>query len=165
MNTATNALIQAVDSALESLAEEVEQRKASFDSEYFGALDRVATRLAEAVAPLRSGRVEVVDLSEEMLRRFPELGTDDEMNGGDTVEELCRWFEELRPDGDGPAPAAGSDAPDHSEPLIAQARLLYASPEKGIEVDDDAELSVADDASWVQAWVRVPAQGGDQEAA
>ena len=35
-------------------------------------------------------------LIELLESRFPELATDEEMNGGDTVEALCDWYEQLR---------------------------------------------------------------------
>jgi hypothetical protein len=34
-------------------------------------------------------------LVEEMKRRFPWLGTDDEADGSETISELSDWYEEL----------------------------------------------------------------------
>lgn len=41
-------------------------------------------------------KLTINDILDEMELRFPELGTEEEMNGGDTVEKLCSWYEELR---------------------------------------------------------------------
>lgn len=49
-----------------------------------------------------------------------------------------------------------SAQPDQAE-LVRRARELYAS--ESIEIDADAQLSEADDGTWVQAWVWVPAEG------
>lgn len=47
-----------------------------------------------------------------------------------------------------------STQPDQAE-LVRQARELFACEE--LEIDDDAQLSEANDGTWVQAWVWVPA--------
>lgn len=47
-----------------------------------------------------------------------------------------------------------STQPDQVE-LVRQARELFACEE--LEIDDDAQLSEANDGTWVQAWVWVPA--------
>lgn len=41
--------------------------------------------------------------------------------------------------------------------LIADARTLYASAT--LEIDDDADLSIGVDGTWVAAWVWVPDTG------
>lgn len=47
-----------------------------------------------------------------------------------------------------------SAQPDQAE-LVRRARELYMG--ENIEIDPDAQLSEADDGTWVQAWVWVPA--------
>lgn len=39
---------------------------------------------------------------------------------------------------------------------------MYATTySDNVQIDDDASLSQADDGAWVQAWVWVPYEGGD----
>jgi len=40
--------------------------------------------------------------------------------------------------------------------LVEAAQLLHASDSRGVAIYDDARVSDADDAVWVEAWVRVP---------
>jgi len=49
----------------------------------------------------------------------------------------------------------------HSE-IVNEARMAFGSDE--INIDDNAKLSVAEDAVWVQAWVRVPCPENVPEA-
>ena len=52
-----------------------------------------------AAPPPAMTRAEVAEL---LAARIPGLGTDEVMQGGDSVAALCELYEELRGEGDGP---------------------------------------------------------------
>jgi hypothetical protein len=47
--------------------------------------------------------------------------------------------------------------------LVNRAREMYAND--SLEVDQDAQVSVSSEGSWVQAWVWVPAEDGQENPA
>lgn len=47
--------------------------------------------------------------------------------------------------------------------LVNRAREMYANG--NLEVDQDAQVSVSSEGSWVQAWVWVPAEDGQENPA
>lgn len=150
MTTENSAIVEAIESALQVLTEEAEQRKLARAGEYSARAEDAVGKLAQAADRLRAGRVTLFDPAQEIARRFPEMEADEDLPGAVAVDRLWQWLADLDP------AELERQLPVPRENLIEQARNLFANPEEGIEIDDDAAFSVAHDAVWVQAWVRVP---------